>query len=103
MKREFNSLLKKKLMEHSLLWIKPLCKVLDRSDEMINPQSTQAIDLEEDMNEELGFLKDIFISNGCPVKKVDKIFETYQPSLDEEKEKQEEEYSSLSIPYIQTL
>jgi len=55
------------------------------------------------MNEELGFLKDIFISNGCPVKKVDKIFETYQPSLDEEKEKQEEEYSSLSIPYIQTL
>ena len=60
-------------------------------------------DLKEDLDAELGFLKDMFISNGYPVKEVDRVFETYQPNLDEEREKPEEEFPSLSIPYIQGL
>ena len=49
-------------------------------------------DLKEDLDAELGFLKHMFISNGYPVKEVDRVFETYQPNLDEEREKPEEEF-----------
>jgi len=58
-------------------------------------------DLEEDLKTELGFLKDMFISNGYPVKKVDRVFETYQPNLDGDRDEPEEEaFPSISIPYI---
>ena len=40
-------------------------------------------DLKEDLKAELGFVRDIFISNCYPVKKVDQVFETYMPQIDE--------------------
>ena len=60
-------------------------------------------DREEDLKAELGFLKDIFISNCYPVKKVDQVFGSYKPNLDEKRDEAEvEDHSlSMSVPYIQ--
>ena len=59
-------------------------------------------DREEDLKAELGFLRDIFISNCYPVKKVDQVFGKYKPNIDERKEPEEEDQSlSESVPYVQ--
>ena len=60
-------------------------------------------DLKEDLEAELGFLRDMFISNCYPVRKVEKIFEIYQPNLDGKRDEPGEEDQSLkmTVPYIQ--
>ena len=58
-------------------------------------------DEEKDLMDELGFLKDIFISNGYPVGKVEKIFKEYVPNLDKaEQDEDTNELLSLFIPFV---
>ena len=49
----------------------------------LNHRGYRLCDREEDMKVELGFLRDIFIANCDPVKKLDQVFETYKADIDE--------------------
>jgi len=65
-------------------------------------------DLEEDLKSELGFLKDMFISNGYPIRKVDKVFATYKPNVnrndvDNDQEDEDDHLLSMSVPYVPGL
>ena len=54
-------------------------------------------DLPEDLQEELLFLKDTFISNDFPPRVVDRIFSTYKPG---EKQKMESFDYTLCLPFV---
>ena len=54
-------------------------------------------DLQEDLQDELLFLKDTFISNDFPPRVVDRIFSTYKPG---EKQKMESFDYTLCLPFV---
>ena len=65
-------------------------------------------DLKEDLEEELNLLRYIFISNGCPVRRVDETFKHYKPTNETYGEvmaqlMKEQEYVGrdvICVPYI---
>ncbi|CAM9748677.1 unnamed protein product, partial [Heterosigma akashiwo] len=57
-------------------------------------------DQEEDLRWELGFLKDQFISNGYPVREVDRVFASYVPGVVEEEEEEEEDKPTIFSPFM---
>ena len=52
------------------------------------------------MRWKLGFFKDQFISNGYPVREVDRVFASYVPGGEEEEEEEEE---NKPIPFLLLL
>mmetsp|Transcript_3349 Transcript_3349/g.6053 ORF Transcript_3349/g.6053 Transcript_3349/m.6053 type:complete len:409 (-) Transcript_3349:195-1421(-) len=54
-------------------------------------------DREEDLRWELGFLKDQFISNGYPVREVDRVFASYVPGVEVE---EEEDKPTIFAPFV---
>ena len=63
----------------------------------------------EDLEDELGFLKDTFIANDCPIKIVDQVFGIYIPhkyKLDQVKSElkpQNDFEKVLSFPFLKGL
>ena len=55
-------------------------------------------DREEDLRWELGFLKYQFISNGYPVREVDRVFASYVPGVEVEEE--EEDRPTIFAPFV---
>ena len=71
----------------------------------------QLCDLQEDLKEELDLLRDVFISNGYPIKIVEKTIKEYVPKTGNQKmedlkekaedlEKEKEGSSQLYVPYV---
>ena len=54
------------------------------------PRAHRLRDRKKDLELELGFLWDQFISNGHPVREVDRVFASYVPGVEVEEELEEE-------------